>query len=477
MVKKDTIYNNLKKKYSYIKFKDSYFKEIFNKIYDYAQRKCSDFDDNLFEDFLYNLFEKQINKIILDDVDSNQNLRIINDYIDKIILDDNVEDKLVILTTYFDKFEYNFNYTELLKNNISFYDLIEENKDRKLNSESFKNIMEAYYKINEFSNKKIISEDNKNLTEEERHLFNEIYLGNIKAKDTLILKNLNLVKSIANYYTSSGMEFDDLYQDGIFGLIKAIEKFDVDKNCKFSTYATWWIRQTITKAIFDKSRLIRLPAHINSIINKLNVTRNKLILELNHEPTDEEIAKEMNITVNKVKEITMLSYKPLSFDTPLGEEDFYLDKFIDYSGESIENLIVRKLLIEEYIYKIKKIVTKKQAQILILRYGLEDGKFKTLEEVGKILGISRKSVSQSEKQAFKQLKRSPFFNELNKNTTHQSSKEENRKCRINHEKSNTENVIMPLMPLDFEQKFIKIGYGRNECIEKEKTKKIDFKKN
>ena len=241
--------------------------------------------------------------------------------------------------------------------------------------------------------------------EEEVELAIRMSEGDVAAKKRLSEANLRLVVSIAKRYVGRGMQFLDLIQEGNLGLIKAVEKFDHTKGFKFSTYATWWIRQAITRAIADQARTIRIPVHMVETINKVKKVNSQLLHENGHEPTNEQIAEKLEMPVEKVREIMRVAQEPVSLETPIGEEeDSHLGDFIPDEDAPAPSDVASHTMLKEQLAEVLATLTPREEKVLRLRFGLEDGRSRTLEEVGKEFNVTRERIRQIEAKALRKLR-------------------------------------------------------------------------
>ena len=249
--------------------------------------------------------------------------------------------------------------------------------------------------------------------EEEVELAIRMSEGDVAAKKRLSEANLRLVVSIAKRYVGRGMQFLDLIQEGNLGLIKAVEKFDHTKGFKFSTYATWWIRQAITRAIADQARTIRIPVHMVETINKVKKVNSQLLHENGHEPTNEQIAEKLEMPVEKVREIMRVAQEPVSLETPIGEEeDSHLGDFIPDEDAPAPSDVASHTMLKEQLAEVLSTLTPREEKVLRLRFGLEDGRSRTLEEVGKEFNVTRERIRQIEAKALRKLRHPSRSNKL-----------------------------------------------------------------
>ncbi|RAP33396.1 RNA polymerase sigma factor RpoD [Candidatus Marinamargulisbacteria bacterium SCGC AG-410-N11] len=295
-------------------------------------------------------------------------------------------------------------------------DNVEEGKNESASIDNFEKILSQKTEISSEDSVKMYLKEigkikllNKH---EEAEISKRMAAGDIQAKDMLTVSNLRLVVSIAKKYTGRGILFLDLIQEGNIGLIRAVEKFDYTKGYKFSTYATWWIRQAITRAIADQSRTIRIPVHMVETINKLRKITRQLVQDLSRKPTEEEIAEKAGISVSKVKEILKISQIPLSLEMPIGEEVGFLGDFLeDTTQEMPEKYIVRDSL-KQALENVLGELTEREGHVIRMRFGMEDGVQKTLEEVGILYNVTRERIRQIESKALEKLRHPNRSNRL-----------------------------------------------------------------
>ena len=272
----------------------------------------------------------------------------------------------------------------------------------KANGQAVEPVLDAEDPVGEIE---VPEEEVANLTEKDLEELRKTVKAGESAKQKLAEANLRLVVSIAKRYAGRGMLFLDLIQEGNLGLIKAVEKFDYTKGYKFSTYATWWIRQAITRAIADQARTIRIPVHMVETINKVIRVSRQLLQELGHDPTPEEISAQMNMPVDKVREILKIAQEPVSLETPIGEEeDSHLGDFIPDEGASEPSEAASFTLLKEQLVDVLSTLTPREEKVLTLRFGIEDGRTRTLEEVGKEFNVTRERIRQIEAKALRKLR-------------------------------------------------------------------------
>ncbi len=289
-------------------------------------------------------------------------------------------------------------FTEEIKNEIERYESAED-MEKMLASEGLAIDDPVRMYLKEIGKVSLLS------VEKEADLAQRMFDGDEKAKNDLVEANLRLVVSIAKRYVGKGMSFLDLIQEGNLGLMKAVEKFDYRKGYKFSTYATWWIRQSITRAIADQARTIRIPVHMVETIHKVARVSRQLVQENGRDPSAEEIAKVMKMSPEKVREIMKIALDPVSLETPIGEEeDSHLGDFIEDSDSPAPQEAVSYVMLREQLNEVLHTLTPREEQVLKLRFGLDDGRTRTLEEVGQVFNITRERIRQIEAKALRKLR-------------------------------------------------------------------------
>jgi len=303
--------------------------------------------------------------------------------------------------------DFSFIYEELEKQGVELVDLIEEEVEEEVLVKALDLTVADGVAIDDPVRMylKEIGRVNLLTSSEEVELAKRMALGDDEAKKKLAEANLRLVVSIAKRYVGRGMLFLDLIQEGNLGLIKAIDKFDYEKGFKFSTYATWWIRQAITRAIADQARTIRIPVHMVETINKYVRISRQLLQELGRDPKPEEIAERMGIPLEKIREIQKISLDPVSLETPIGEEeDSHLGDFVEDEGALSPPDSAAFMLLKKQLEEVLDTLTEREKKVLSLRFGLDDGRSRTLEEVGKEFGVTRERIRQIEAKALRKLK-------------------------------------------------------------------------
>lgn len=301
---------------------------------------------------------------------------------------------------------------DLAKGDVDFDDddVVEDSEESQYDVDNIENIETSDVKVNDCVKLylKEIGRVPLLKPQEETELAKRIIQGDKAAKDKLITANLRLVVSIAKHYIGRGMQFLDLIEEGNLGLMKAVEKFDYTKGFKFSTYATWWIRQAITRAIADQARTIRIPVHMVETINKITKTQRQLTQELGRDPTEEEVSAKLDdpsLTPERIRQITGLALEPVSLESPIGEEDdSHLGDFVEDKDSVSPTEYTTQSLIKDALYSVMNDLTDREERVLRLRYGLDDNRPRTLEEVGKEFGVTRERIRQIEAKAIRKLR-------------------------------------------------------------------------
>ena len=433
---KELIFNDVKTKYDYIQFENTDLEEIFA----FCIKKNLNVSTKKFKTVFYSLVDNKVREILLADIEKNNSSEMVNKYIHKLVTGNNSKKVLFKVVEFLQKMSFEFDYIELLEQNQELSNIIKDYLDNNnKTNQSLKPLLDAYYLVNNLDEEiddDIFFEEEQNFSQvlkdnigiyiqdilsvdllspkEEKELAIKVINGDLEAKKKFIDANLRLVVNMANYYTGRGLEFLDLIQEGNMGLIKAVDKFDVTKGYKFSTYATWWIRQSITRAIADKSRAIRVPIYKTSKINTFYRIKNELTIELGREPTEEELSKKTNISIEEIRELYLIAQLPVSLETPIGEEDdsFLVDFIVDDTELSLENKVVGNYMAQELYDEILNL-PKREAEVICLRYGLYDGKERSLQEIGKIYNVTRERIRQIESKGLQRLRRNKKINKIN----------------------------------------------------------------
>ena len=424
---KELIFNDVKTKYDYIQFENTDLEEIFA----FCIKKNLNVSTKKFKTVFYSLVDNKVREILLADIEKNNSSEMVNKYIHKLVTGNNSKKVLFKVVEFLQKMSFEFDYIELLEQNQELSNIIKDYLDNNnKTNQSLKPLLDAYYLVNNLDEEiddDIFFEEEQNFSQvlkdnigiyiqdilsvdllspkEEKELAIKVINGDLEAKKKFIDANLRLVVNMAKHYTGRGLEFLDLIQEGNMGLIKAVDKFDVTKGYKFSTYATWWIRQSITRAIADKSRAIRVPIYKTSKINTFYRIKNELTIELGREPTEEELSKKTNISIEEIRELYLIAQLPVSLETPIGEEDdSHLGDFIQDDDSPAPHDSAAYTLLKEQLEEVMNTLTPREAKVLKLRFGLEDGKARTLEEVGREFEVTRERIRQIEAKALRKLR-------------------------------------------------------------------------